>query len=386
MPLALPPRECAPFLDFVHILRANGFAVSPDQTESFLAAVALLGPRSMEHIRRAAIATLAPTIERTGAFDALFRAVFFGEAKVATGAGEDEEETVVKDGSGGTGGEVLLRREKGGAHASAIERLAAREFAEADDGLKKFRRRLPEALPRRRAFRHLAARSGAVDLRRSLRDIVRADGDPAAPRLRRRQEIARRIVLIIDISGSMRDHTDGLLALAHVLGQAAPRAETFTIGTRLTRITPALRPRDRGLALARTAATVDDWSGGTRIGPALQAFLAVPRFAALARGALVVIASDGLERGDHRDFEGAIRRLAGLAHRLSLATPLAGDARFRPETAAIAAVLPWLDDLVDGSSAGAVADFILTLNRPAPRASTAWKEKAHAARHPPTGH
>ena len=90
MSLAHLPRACAPFLDFVFVLRRNGFPVSPDQTESFLAAVTLLGPKSMEHIRRAAIATLAPSIDRMGAFDALFRAVFHGETKVAAAASEAE--------------------------------------------------------------------------------------------------------------------------------------------------------------------------------------------------------------------------------------------------------------------------------------------------------
>jgi uncharacterized protein len=172
-----------------------------------------------------------------------------------------------------------------------------------------------------------------------------------------------------------------MLALAHATIQAIPRAEVFTIGTRLSRITTALRARDRAVALARAAGAVDDWNGGTRIGPALKAFLAIPRFAATARGAVVVIASDGLERGGHTEFESAMRRLAHLSHRLSLATPLAGDSRFRPETAALAAVLPWLDDLVDGSSAQTLARFMLTLDQPAPRASNVWKEKAHALRH-----
>ncbi|WEX11136.1 VWA domain-containing protein [Chelativorans sp. AA-79] len=377
------PRECAPFLDFVQTLRRHGFSVAPDQTVSFLAAVALLGPKSMEHIRRAAIATLAPPIDRQAAFDALFRAVFFGKGRVAAMRNEDEEETVVKDGGGAeAAAEPLLEQEKSGAHASATERLSTRAFDDTENASGALQRHLPDALPRRRTFRHLRTRSkGMVDLRRSFRDIVQADGDLAAPRLRRRKEIARRLLLMIDISGSMREQTDGLLALAHAAVQAAPGTEIFTIGTRLSRITTALRTRDRTLALERAAASVDDWDGGTRIGPALKAFLAVPRFVALARGSLVVLASDGLERGDHADFESAMRRLAALAHRLSLATPLAGDPRFRPETAALASILPWLDDLVDGSSDDALARFILSLGQPAPKAAILWKEKAHAAGH-----
>jgi uncharacterized protein with von Willebrand factor type A (vWA) domain len=378
----LPP-ECAPFLDFAHALRRHGFAVSPGQTEAFLAAIALLGPGGMEHIRRAAIATLAPPIDRMDAFEALFRAVFFGEVRAAALQESPEDETVVNDRGGNEPqGETSLDQDQGGAKASTIERLSARDFDPADIELGSFRRALADALPRRHSFRQLRVHSnGAIDLRRSLRDIVRADGDLAAPRLRRRQEVVRRPLIFVDISGSMSAHTDELLELAHATVQAIPRTEIFTIGTRLSRITTALRAQDKTVALSRAAAAVDDWSGGTRIGPALKAFLAIPRFAAMARGALVVIASDGLERGGHAEFESAMRRLSQLSYRLSLATPLADDVRFRPETAALAAVLPWLDALVDGSSAQAIARFMLTLDQPAPRASVVWKEKTNAVSH-----
>jgi len=381
--ITLVPRACAPFIDFIYALRRHGFSISPDQTQAFLAAITLLGPRGMEHIRRAAIATLAPPIDRMGAFETLFRAVFHGEALPAALSLPDDDETVVNDRGGvGEQGEVPIEHDQGGAKASALERLSTRDFDQSDMGLTAFRRALPDALPRRHSFRQLRVHSnGAIDLRRSLRDIVRAEGDLTTPRLRRRQEVVRRPLIFIDISGSMSGYTDDLLALAHATIQAIPRTEIFTIGTRLSRITTALRSKDKTVALARAAAAVDDWNGGTRIGPALMAFLAIPRFAAMARGALVVIASDGLERGGHAEFETAMRRLSQLSHRLSLATPLAGDTRFRPETAALAAVLPWLDDLVDGSSAHTVARFMLTLDRPAPRASVAWKEKAHALGH-----
>jgi len=383
MPLTLPPRECAPFLAFVHALRRHGFSVSPDQTETFLSAITLLGPDSMEHIRRAAIATLAPPVDRMGAFETLFRAIFYGAAEPAALSNNSEEDTVVNDRSGEEQqGDTPLEQEQGGAKASALERLSTRDFDTTDTTLAFFRRQLPGALPRRRAFRHLRVHSnGAIDLRHSLREIVRADGDLAVPHLRRRQTVVRRPLLFIDISGSMSGHVDELLALAHATVQAVPSTEIFTIGTRLSRITTALRLRDRGAALARAASAVDDWNGGTRIGPALKAFLAVPRFAAMARGALVLIASDGLERGGHDEFESAMRRLSGLSHRLTLATPLAGDIRFRPQTAALAAVLPWLDDLVDGSSAAAIARFMLTLDREAAGAAEVWKEKPHATGH-----
>jgi uncharacterized protein with von Willebrand factor type A (vWA) domain len=182
--------------------------------------------------------------------------------------------------------------------------------------------------------------------------------------------VPRRLLLLIDVSGSMKIHTGDYLKLAHAVVQSASQAEIFTFGTRLTRITPALRIRDREQALARAAAQVDDWDGGTRIGPTLLAFLSVPRFSAFARGAAVVILSDALERGGHAEMETAMRRLKARAFRLSLATPLAGDSRFEPRTAALQAILPVLDDLVDGSSTHGLTTFILSLGRPAPAAQT----------------
>lgn len=368
------PRAASPFLGFGRLLRRFGFAVAPEQVAAFMQAVTLLGPRSMVDIHEAALATLAPQPDRRGEFEALFRAWFHGEEAV-TIDGESEEETQVRDDGGAREqqGEEL-REEEGGELSSAIERLSLREFRRDGDTLVAFGRALPAALPVRRSFRTTRAKSrGAFDLRRSLREIVRADGDLPCPRLRRRQSVPRRLLLLIDVSGSMKIHTADYLKLAHAVVQGASQAEVFTFGTRLTRITPALRIREREAALARAASQVDDWDGGTRIGPTLLAFLSVPRFSALARGAAVVILSDALERGDHAEMETAMRRLGQRAFRLSLCTPLAGDERFQPRTAALQAILPMLDDLKDGSSIAALTDFILSLGRPAPAAETIWR-------------
>jgi uncharacterized protein with von Willebrand factor type A (vWA) domain len=368
------PREAAPLLGFGRLLRRFGFVVAPEQGAAFMEAVTLLGPRSMADIREAALATLAPPPDRRGEFEALFRSWFHGEEAVVT-EGESEEETQVKD----DGGEreqqgEELREEEGGELSSAIEQLSLREFRRDDDTLAAFRRSLPTALPARRSFRTIRTRSrGKLDLRRSLREIVRADGDVPCPRLRRRQSVPRRLLLLIDVSGSMKIHTADYLKVAHAAVQGTPQAEIFTFGTRLTRITPALRIRDREQALARAAGLVDDWDGGTRIGPTLLALLSVPRFSAFARGASVVILSDALERGDHAEMETAMRRLKARAFRLSLCTPLAGDPRFQPRTAALKAILPTLDDLVDGSSIAGLTTFILSLARPAPAAAEIWR-------------
>ncbi|WP_245435809.1 vWA domain-containing protein [Mesorhizobium tamadayense] len=371
------PRAAAPFLAFARLLRRHGFAIAPEQVTAFMQAVTLLGPRSMNDIREAALATLAPPPDRRGEFEAHFQGFFYGGAKPSV-EGEEDDEIRVKDDRGTREEESqAVRQEKGGELSSALEQLSSRDFRQDTDGLSSFRRRLASALPARRSFRTARTRSrGTLDLRRSLSEIVSADGDIPSPLLRRRQTVPRKLLLLIDVSGSMKLHTADYLKLAHAAVQGADRAEIFTFGTRLTRITSALRVRNRDQALARAAALVDDWDGGTRMGPALLAFLSVPRFSAFARGAAVVILSDALERGDHSDLETAMRRLSARAFRLSLATPLAGDPRFRPATTALRAILPVLDDLVDGSSARSLSDFILSLARPAPAAETIWKRVA----------
>src|SRR5207249_3874245 len=129
--------------------------------------------------------------------------------------------------------------------------------------------------------------------------VVRNDGDVIRLARANRVRVERQVLILIDISGSMKRYTEDYLRFAHSLTQAAQRVETFTFGTRLTRITRALHRRDPQIALAEAAACVEDWDGGTRIGAALEAFLWQPRFASYARGAVTLVLSDGLERGDH---------------------------------------------------------------------------------------
>jgi uncharacterized protein with von Willebrand factor type A (vWA) domain len=366
------PREVMPLAGFAGLLRKEGFAIAPEQTLTFLAAVRLLGPRSMNDIREAALSTLAPPPDRIDEFDALFRGWFCGDA-AAVVAGDGEEETQVKDDQGGRERNLPEEAIGGRDHASTEEQLASRAFA-GDADMARFGRSLRQMLPTRRSYRNVRASRGKPDLRRSLRASVGAEGDIPRPLMRRRPLLQRRLLLLIDISGSMKMQTAEHLELAHAIVRHADRAEVFTLGTRLTRITGPLRTVDRALAVSRVAETVEDWDGGTRIGPTLLAFLSVPRFAAFARGAAVVILSDGLERGEHAEMELAFRRLKAKAFRLSLLTPLAADPHYRPRTAAIAAVLPHLDDLADGSGLGRITDFILSLARPATPARDLWRE------------
>jgi len=169
----------------------------------------------------------------------------------------------------------------------------------------------------------------------------------------------------------MKSRTEENMKLAHALVQAAPSVEVFTFGTRLTRITRPLRMKRREQALNAAAHLVSDWDGGTRIGDALRAFLAVPRFAGYSRGAAVIVLSDGLERGDPSAMRNAVTRLSRLAWRVSWLTPLAADPNFTPQTEGLKAILPLVDDLADGSSVRAVCDHVLNLQESQFRMSAA---------------
>jgi uncharacterized protein len=365
------PDAAAPFVAFASLLRANGFTAAPEQTTTFLAAITLLGPRSLAHIRRAAHASLAPPPERREEFDALFDAHFLGAVELGgeteTAEPDPDDMRVAEDRPGGFEPPAADDSNEAGQAATAAEALSLRRFGPADelDTLQRFQRALPERLPQRRGYRRFPARRGpGLDLRRAMREAVRNDGEIfRLPRLKRRSR-RRPILLIIDVSGSMKARTDAHLRFAHALVRAADRIEVFTVGTRLTRVTRALQLKNREQALAIASALVSDWDGGTRIGDALQAFLAVPRFAGTARGAVVLVLSDGLERGDPQAMTAAVKRLAARAWHLSWMTPLAAEAGYRPETAALKAILPQLDALADAGSTERLCQHVLNLARP----------------------
>jgi hypothetical protein len=361
------PRAARPFLTFVSLLRANGFLIAPDQTMSFLAAIALLGPRAPEDVRQAGLATLAPRPERRAAYDLLFRIHFLGEEAPALADGEQEEPVKVQDDQRGEmePPEADKVNETGEA-ATRAEALVARRFSGdgRNEALRRLAREAPSRLPQRRSYRRMRARRGrTVDLRRTLREAARNDGEVIKLASLKRRVRPRKLLLLIDVSGSMKTRTEENLRFAHALAQAAPRLEAFTFGTRLTRITRAMRLRRREQALATAAGVVSDFDGGTRIGDALQAFLAVPRFSGYARGAATLIVSDGLERGDPIALADAVAKLRRRAWRLSWLTPLARDKTFRPQTEALMAVARFVDDMVDGGSTRALVDHVLALTR-----------------------
>jgi uncharacterized protein with von Willebrand factor type A (vWA) domain len=360
------PRAARPFVTFGTLLRRNDFLVAPEQIATFLSAIKLLGPSSMADIRRAAHATLAPHPERRADFDALFDAHFLGETVTALEQVEadDDEIRVQEDRRGSFDPLVSDDINEAGEEATAVEVLSVRRFSAENEAdiLRRFAREMPTHVPRRRGYRMRTAKRGAgVDFRRTLREAIRNDGEVMRlPRLKRKPR-QRNVLLLIDVSGSMKARTEAHLRFAHALAGAVERIEVFTFGTRLTRLTRAIRIKNREQALAAASTVVADWDGGTRIGDALKAFLSVPRFAGYARGAVTLILSDGLERGDHQDMTAAVARLSARSWRLAWLTPLAADPRYKPETAALKSILPFIDDLAGSGSTEQLCAYVLGL-------------------------
>jgi uncharacterized protein with von Willebrand factor type A (vWA) domain len=245
-----------------------------------------------------------------------------------------------------SGVEVLRHRD--------VARLTAAERAEVN----RLIALLAASAEPRRSRRFQPAPSGRLDPARTVREVLRRGGEISLLRHRAHRTRPRRVVLLIDVSGSMSPYADALLRFAHAVARAGGRnAEIFSAGTRLTRLTRELRHRDADTAMAEASAAIPDWSGGTRLGEELKEFL--DRFGqrGTARGAVVVIASDGWERGDAELLGAQMERLHRLAHRVVWANPHKARPGYEPLTAGMAAALPHVDDFTSGHSLGALEEL-----------------------------
>ena len=203
--------------------------------------------------------------------------------------------------------------------------------------------------PRRRTRRLRPDPHGThLDVRRLARRSLSTGGDPVLRAFRSRAEKPRKLVLLLDVSGSMEAYSRALLLYLHAARGSGRGVETFAFGTRLTRITRELATRDPDAALAAAASRVVDWSGGTRIGASLKAYNDEWGRRALTRGAVVVVLSDGFERGDPELLEGEMTRLARQAFAVVWVNPLKGHEAYEPLGGGMQAALPWVDRLVTG--------------------------------------
>ncbi len=351
-PEAHSPEEI--LLAFAVAVRTAGVKVTADRSRSFVDAVARLDMGRRQDVFWAGRATLCAAPEELGPYRRAFDAWFTAEHSMAAGrdaAATTVSEAALADDAGTSDG----ARDSMQAVASRRELLRHRDIATLDEAekalLDQMFGELAVRLPTRPSRRRRLFPHGEVDRVRTLRDQLRRGGEPGPLRRARAPRRLRRIVWLIDVSGSMAPYADSLLRLAHrVLSQAPHQVEVFTLGTRLTRVTGALRLPNPEDALARAGRSVPDWSGGTRLGEVLRAFNDRWGQRAVARGAVVVIASDGWERGDPALLGRQAERLHHLARRIIWSNPHGGKDGYQPVQQGIKAVLPHVDYFMGGHS------------------------------------
>lgn len=352
---------------FTWALRAAGVPIGAERAATFLSATAVLDVTRPAGVYWAGRLTLAGNPDDIATYNAVFDAYFTGRtapvgprrprpaqaAPVLSMSPEDDDDA----GDGPDGPPPVLAR------AAATEVLRHRDFGalsaadrhELSAMLALLRPGLPQRLSRRRQ----ASSRGPVDVRRTVRAMLTTGGEPGRLQHRRNARRPRRIVLLVDVSGSMGPYADALLRFAHVLVRRQPAAvEVFTIGTRLSRITRALRLPDPDAALRAAAEVIPDFSGGTRLGEVLQAFTDRWGQRGTARGAVVVLFSDGWERGSTDQLAEQVQRLRRLSRQLVWVNPHKGKDGYLPVQTGIVAVLPHLDAFVAGHSLATLEELL----------------------------
>ncbi len=247
--------------------------------------------------------------------------------------------------------------------ASAEERLAGKRFDALEPHelaqLYQLMAGLRLSTPPRTTRRYRSGRRGRqIDMRRTLRAARRTGGDPIRLARRQRRVTRRRLVMLCDISGSMEPYARAYLQFLTCAAASGPDAEAFVFATRLTRLTRALASSNPERAIQRAAAAAPDWSSGTRIGDALQAFNDRHGRRGMARGAVVVILSDGWERGDPALVAREMQRLSRLAHRIVWVNPRSSASSFTVRAGGMVAALPYCDALVSGHSFEALHEVV----------------------------
>jgi uncharacterized protein with von Willebrand factor type A (vWA) domain len=370
-------------------LRAAGVEAAPDRVHTFHEALADLDAGKRDDVYWAGRLTLCSTADDLSRYDNAF-AVYFGErpntvVKRPVVSKVQTQSMALPDADPAGGDEAGDDERPATAAASSTEQLRARDIAkltarerfELNALLAAFR--LPGET--RRSRRKTPSLRGGVDRSRTARDLLRGGGELADLHRHSRSERPRRVVLLVDISGSMAPYSDALLRFAHAAGRTVDRPlEVFTIGTRLTRVTAELAARDPDEAMANAADAIPDWSGGTRLGELLRQFLDRWGQRGMARGAVVVVLSDGWERGDENLLGEQMARLQRLAARVVWANPLKARPGYAPLAAGMAAALPHVDDFVEGHSLAALERLAAVVAgvRSARTASAVRREYSHA--------
>jgi uncharacterized protein len=380
-------------------LRDAGVPITPGRSAGFAEALTLVRPISRRRLYWTARAVFVSDPAQVDAFDAVFFSVF------GRGVDEDDdsEENIAtrpvdwrtSPSTSDESDEDPAELEVPSLIASDDERLGQKNFDQLEPHelaqLYRLMSRLQLAAPPRRTRRYEKGRRGEhIDLRRTLRASLRTAGDPIRLARRHRRVTRRRLVMLCDISGSMEPYARAYLQFLTCAAGSGPNAEAFAFATRLTRLTRALASRNPERAIQRAAETAPDWSSGTRIGDALREFNNRHGRRGMARGAVIVILSDGWERGDSMLVGREMARLARLAHRIVWVNPRVSAGDFSAQSGGMRAALPYCDALVSGHNFEALDEVVEAIRegwwrREPPQAPEAEAEEPWASATPVAG-
>ena len=369
------PAFVGSLVGFARELRASGIPVGSGDVLTYCSAMSPLDPADLVDLYWAGRTTLVTRHEQIPVYDRVFRRFFLGDgeqeptpAKPFSLRSKAEAQATLEVPENEPGEQRREEQEtRLGLVASDAATLRTKSFAACTPEELAAVRRIIKTItltpPRRRTRRSVRAPAGRIpDLRRTVRETMRTHGEPAELFWRRRRQRLRPLTLILDISGSMADYSRNLLQFAYSTTRTSARVEVFCFGTRLTRITRELRRRRPDDALERTAGAVVDWEGGTRIGESLDAFVRDWGRRGACRGGIVVICSDGLDRGDPSVLATAIDRLSRLCHRLVWLNPHKGNnVDFRPNTLGMMVAAPHIDLLLSGHDLRSLEEFAALL-------------------------
>ncbi len=366
---------------FGRVLREVGLEVGPGRVADALRSLDAVDLERQEDVYYALRQTLVSRHDELDLFDRAFRAWFL-RAPVLPPLRAQQSEAQQRV------GESLADRQRDSGEedddagedplelgASAHEVLRDKDFAEmSPDEYRRVKRlialiarRRPKRMSRRR---HADPRGDRLDVRRLIRQSLRTGGDPVDRPLRARKDVARKLVVLCDVSGSMDAYARALLLFLHAAVGSGPGVEAFAFGTRLSRLTPELGTRDPESALEKCTEAVTDWGSGTRIGASLKEFNDVYGRRALSRGAVVVIVSDGWERQDPELVGREMARLARAAYAVVWVNPLKGNPEYQPLAGGMRAALPFVDRFLPGHNLRSLEELATVL---------AGIERRHAA-------
>jgi uncharacterized protein len=360
---------------FARRLRAEEMAVPISSVALFVSALSELDPADRDSLYWAGRAVLVKRPEDVDTFDRVFRSVWLHQpldSRLATitaaeqgfgvddhlepETGEDAEHSSRAPTTVGRYSRLEILRSKD------FGEYTAADFADAQRLMAEFR--ATAAMRRSRRRRPARSRRHAKpDVRATVRHALRTGGEPIrrawfAPTLQ-----PRTLVLLCDVSGSMDPYSRALLRFMHAAVTGRRRVEAFTMGTRLTRLTRELSSRDPDRALRRAGETVADWSGGTRLGDTLRDYNNEWGMRGMSRGAVVVILSDGCERGDPAVVADQMTRLSRVARKVVWVNPLKASPGYAPLAGGMAAALPYIDDFIEGHNLNALDHLIEVISR-----------------------